>query len=470
MKINERVLPSDIKAEEAVIGTILAFPEAADTMAEDLEPENFFLIANQHIFKAIKFLIFNREKPTIVAVNNRLQQKGKEHEAGGFERIIKLAKGNFLSLSNFPQYVRLIKKKFLYRELIKKLERCLEIAYDPITEEAEELVSIHEESREIAARIANPDKNRYEQDIEPAHKMVQNMYKHEEAIQSGKTVRAISTGIKQLDDYIGGGAKPGEIIILFGDSKAGKSTVALNIAMNMAQEYYQKTGKETLYFSLEMTSLDVTYKMVSQASGVSCTNIMQGEFNSKEEVEKFQAGAQQFASTGFNLYSKSCSAHDIASIINFDGGRKYGAVFIDHSLLLSSPFSKPTQDTEMIAESLKILKELAKNQKIPIILLCHIGKNIANKQDKTPTKEDIFGSSKFTMYAGAVIGLYRPGQYNKEIDSSYLQLLILANRFGPADGIIECEVNLKINLVTSPYKEAKNFPEQAKKYVPTEDF
>lgn len=214
------------------------------------------------------------------------------------------------------------------------------------------------------------------------------------AYQGRENPRVVKTGLPSLDKLIGGFEK-GELITLGGYSGGGKTTLALNIATNVAKE-----GRKVVYFSLEMTKTEMHKRLVCSSTGVSdFANMSPGDFNRLIEASKSLEHdlPLEFADDSDTTVEK------IAAVCA--GKKDLGLVVIDHLHILKS--DKQFKDQYALLTYLsRRIKILAQDLNVPVLLLSQMNRANAAREIKEPTMSDLRGSGSIEQDSNLVIFVY----------------------------------------------------------------
>ena len=236
----ERPLPHNLDAERSVLGAILLDNHTLNTAVEKLKPEDFFLEQHRRVFQQMMALGELQQAIDLVTLTDQLHRRGELEAAGGAAYLAQLVDG-VPRVTNVEHYARIVKEKALLRNLIHSTQAIQQQALeaeedaDTILDRAESSIFQLAEERIRAGFVGVKDLVR------------DNFSRLERIFTEGKRITGLSTGYQQLDN-ITSGLQPSELIILASRPSMGKTSLALNIAENVAL----RSGKPVAIFSLEI--------------------------------------------------------------------------------------------------------------------------------------------------------------------------------------------------------------------------
>lgn len=243
--------------------------------------------------------------------------------------------------------------------------------------------------------------------------------------QQGKLSR-IPTGFQFLDKLTYAGFNAGQLIILAARPSVGKTAIMLQMAKEAVN-----FGFPVTIFSLEMTNTELARRLLFSTEEVKPMQIMRGDV----EWQAFERAAGQFASVPMYLNDKSRTIEDIVSgiILNHKQG-KCSIAFIDYlGLIQHSNSRQPLYQT--IAEVTKRLKQVAKDCKIPIVLLCQLNRASAS-ENRPPALYDLRDSGSIEQDADIVLMLERNSETSDvSPNAGHINMWVRKNRQGKAGDI-----------------------------------
>ncbi|MBM3814816.1 MAG: replicative DNA helicase [Acidimicrobiia bacterium] len=420
----DRGLPSNIEAEQLVLGSILLDDAAFVLVAGTLEPEDFLLEKHRRIFAAMGALNEAAERIDRVTVANELMRRGQLESVDGISYLISLDNG-LPQIYNLESYVRIVKEKSMLRRIIlnsqKLIQRCM---LDQ--EDAGQILADAEESMLRLSDI------KAKQDLLKPGEIIEQFEGGLNAfLDPSKRVKGISTGFLKLDEMIGG-LHAGELIILAARPAMGKTALALNIAQHVAT--HRDIQKTVAVFSLEMSREQLLTRLVCSAARVDQQKFRLGYLNA-DERRRLQLAASEMAeaplfiddSAGTNLMDLH------AKLRRLKAEHGLGLVVVDYLQLMGSRGRAENRTQEVSALS-RGLKLLSKELRVPFLVLSQLSRATETRPgDHIPQLSDLRESGSIEQDADMVAFIYRPEYYKPDREDlrGIAEVHIAKQRNGP---------------------------------------
>lgn len=419
--VRVRQVPNNYEAEQSLLGAMLLDNEVANEVIGEIKMSDFYYESHRLIFEAISDLLMANQPVDIVTLTDKL---GKEalSKIGGVMYINEIM--NILpSTANFREYCDIVKRDGRLRTIIRNAERIVENTYDADDENkalsfAEKMIySISEEgeSSELA-----PVKE----------SALQVMKKFQDILSNPDANKGLLTYFKNLDE-ITHGYQPGQLIVLAARPGCGKTTFAMNIVGNIAM---RDPEKKIAVFNLEMNRNEVSERLMVGMAKVKLESMLTAK-GTKEDYRKLWEVNQILADS--NVYlddTAKITAEQIMSKCRRLAQKKGGLdlVVIDYLQLLESSDSKRTNDSkqQQVADISRAMKIMAKELKVPVILLSQMSRDVEKRDDKTPKLSDLRESGAIEQDADQVYFLSRPDNKDNEVDNKFVDLIIAKHRSG----------------------------------------
>lgn len=397
--INLGKLPPQAKElEEVVLGTCMDDANAYDIAAEILQPEYFYLDKHQRIFRAFQRLAERYVRCEIFSVIEELSKTKELEEIGGAYVLTMLRnKAAF----NHEDNCRILLQKHIGREMIRISGETIVAAYDETTD-CFDLVDEHESK--LVSLSSGFLKGNFETSASLAMKF---MDKTNFLRENREQLSGVPTGFKPLD-RLTNGWQPTDLIILAARPSVGKTAFALNLARNAATSKIKRVP--VAFFSLEMSSAQITQRMISTESKIYMDKITRGRMEDYEMVQL--AGASERFSkmpiyiddtAALNIFELRAKARRLVSKFGV------GLIIIDYLQLMQGMDKKSGNREQEVANISRNLKALAKQLNIPIIALSQLSRNIETRKEKPePQLSDLRESGAIEQDADMVMFLYRP--------------------------------------------------------------
>ena len=411
---SQKQMPCNIEAEQALIGSILVSNDIYDEISSIVDVKKFFDPIHAKIFSTIDMLIAKGLLANPITLKNYFENNEGLKELGGQEYLINITKFS-TSAKQAIDYANIVHEMHVRRELIKISESVLNDASssNEITSSGEEMIQNAEKSLFDLAERGHFNRSflKFESALKQTIEMARSAYQSEEGIVG------VPTGLTDLDSRLGGLHKQ-DLIIIAGRPSMGKTALATNIAFHAAKNIEKKNSKSTVaFFSLEMSSEQLSTRILSEQSRIKSNDIRRGRV-SESEFEKFIETSKNIFD--LPLYIDETPAITIAAISNRSRRikRLFGLelVVVDYIQLMRSSGKKEYNRVQEISEITQGLKALAKELDVPVLALSQLSRQVEQRDNKKPQLSDLRESGSIEQDADVVMFVYREAYYleNKE--------------------------------------------------------
>ena len=460
-KIDE--LPNNIEAEQSVIGSILLSNEIFDEISLIITSKNFYDPMHQKIFSAIENLVYKGMLANPITLKNHFENEKDELNIP--EYLVKITKFSTSSRQSI-EYSKLIYDLFVKRELIKISDNIIDSAkQNDLNSDGQNIIENFEKSLfDLAEKGSfNSSIVKFDEAMRQTIEMASNAYKNEEGIVG------VPSGLKDLDDRLGGMHKS-DLIIIAGRPSMGKTALATNIAFHAAKNIQEEGKKSCIaFFSLEMSSEQLSTRILAEQSRIKSNDIRRGKI-SEEQFDKFIETSKNISE--LPLYIDETPAISIAALSNRARRIKriHGLelIVIDYIQLMKGTSFKDGRVQE-ISEITQGLKALAKELSVPVLALSQLSRAVEQRDDKKPLLSDLRESGSIEQDADVVMFVFRESYYLKNKEprpatvehaewqakmneiSHLAELLILKQRHGPTGTIM-----LEFEEMFTKFKDIQN--------------
>ena len=399
-------LPNNIEAEQAVIGSILLSNDIFDETSTIVSSNNFYDPMHQKIFEAIEILIYKGMLANPITLKNYFEEENDDINVP--EYLVKVTKFS-TSVRQAIEYSKIIYDMFVRRELIKISEQTIDSA--KLNDFDSSGQSIIENSEKLLFDLAekgsfNSSLVKFDEAMKQTIEMASAAYKNEEGIVG------VPTGLKDLDDKLGG-LHQSDLIIIAGRPSMGKTSLATNIAFNAAQKLFENSKKSSVaFFSLEMSSEQLSTRIISEQARISSNDIRRGRI-SDDQFDKFLETSKNISE--LPLYIDETPAISIAALSN--RARRIKRLFgldmivVDYiQLMRGTTFNKDGRVQE-ISQITQGLKAIAKELAVPVVALSQLSRQVEQRDDHKPQLADLRESGSIEQDADVVMFVYREGYY-----------------------------------------------------------
>ncbi len=398
-------LPNNIEAEQSVIGSILLSNEIFDDINLIISSKNFYDPIHKKIYEALEKLIYGGMLANPITLKNYFEREKDELNIP--EYLVKITKFSSSSRQAI-EYSKLIFDLYVKRELIKISGEVIDLAkLNDLNFDGQKIIENYEKSLfDLAEKGSfNSSLIKFDEAMRQTIEMASNAYKNEEGIVG------VPTGLKDLDDRLGGLHKS-DLIIIAGRPSMGKTALATNIAFNAAKKF-QETGDKTsvAFFSLEMSSEQLSTRILAEQSRIKSNDIRRGKI-SEEQFDKFIETSKDISE--LPLYIDETPAISVAALSNRARRikRLYGLdlIVIDYIQLMKGTNNRDGRVQE-ISEITQGLKALAKELSVPVIALSQLSRAVEQRDEKKPLLSDLRESGSIEQDADVVMFVYREAYY-----------------------------------------------------------
>jgi len=415
--------PNNIEAEQALLGAILVNNDAFYRVSDFLKPNHFYEPLHRRIYEVAAEFIRMGKIASPITIKTFLPAEEKVGELTVAQYLARLA-AEAVTIINAADYGRAIYDLAVRRALITVGEDMVNIAYDAPVDMAPQ--SQIEDAERRLFELA--ETGRYDGGFESfgdATKTAIDMANA--AFMRDGGLSGISTGLRDLDKRMGG-LQPSDLIILAGRPGMGKTSLATNIAFNIAAAYEPTqqadgsfkaaNGGVVGFFSLEMSSEQLATRIISEQTEIPSSKIRRGEIT-EAEFEKLVGCAQMMQK--IPLFIDATGGISIAQLAarsrRLKRQRGLDVLVIDYVQLMQGSSAKAQQNrVQEITEITTGLKALAKELGVPIIALSQLSRQVESRDDKRPQLSDLRESGSIEQDADVVLFVYREEYYlkNKE--------------------------------------------------------
>ena len=399
-------LPNNIEAEQSVLGSILLNNEIFDDISTLITSINFFDPLHQRIFAAIENLIYKGMLANPITLKNYFEKDKDDINIP--EYLVKITKFSSSSRQAI-EYSKIIYDMYVRRELIKISENTIDtakvndlnISGQKIIENSEKLLFDLAEKGSFSSSLV-----KFDEAMKLTIEMASSAYRNEEGIVG------VPTGLRDLDDRLGG-LHQSDLIIIAGRPSMGKTALATNIAFNAAKKLLNENKRSSIaFFSLEMSSEQLSTRILAEQSRVTSHNIRRGKI-SEEEFDKFIETSKTISE--LPLFIDETPAISIAALSNRARRikRLHGLemIVVDYIQLMRATINNKDGRVQEISEITQGLKAIAKELGVPVLALSQLSRAVEQRDQKKPQLSDLRESGSIEQDADVVMFVYRESYY-----------------------------------------------------------
>ena len=402
-------LPSNLEAEQALLGSILVNNDIIDEISNLLSSTTFYDPAHIKIYEVIENLNNKGMIANPITLKNFFEKDNMLDEVGGTEYLVKLTRFSS-SAKQAYDYAKIIQEMYLRRELVQISDKL-----------SSDTLSSNFEDQNAEKIIENTEKSLF--DLAERGSFTQSYLKFNKALdqtiematlamQNDQGLVGVPTGLTDLDQKLGGLHKS-DLVILAGRPSMGKTALATNIAYNAAQDILKKQEKSSVaFFSLEMSSEQLSTRILSEQARIKSNDIRRGKVT-EEEINRYIETSRNIYN--LPLYIDETPAITIATLSN--RARRIKRLFglslivVDYIQLMRSNSNKIDNRVQEISEITQGLKALAKELSVPVLALSQLSRAVEQRDDKQPQLADLRESGSIEQDADVVMFVYREEYY-----------------------------------------------------------
>ncbi|MFZ5720124.1 MAG: replicative DNA helicase [Pseudomonadota bacterium] len=410
-------VPANVEAEQALLGAILYDNAAFERLGDHLQARHFFEPFHQRLFAAIETQIRKGQLAEPILLAEQFSRDPAFEELGGVRYLADLV-DRAPPAANAPDYANAIYDLALRRDLIRiggeisttAQQGDAELdARDQIEAAEQQLYQLAETGGVSSGFVSFADA------LQGAVAMAAEAHSREGGL------AGLSTGLIDLDQKIGG-MHPSDLMILAARPSMGKTSLACNIAFDVARNYAwepqpdgsKKTvrGGVVAFFSLEMSAEQLAMRLLAEASGVSGDRLRKGEIDAMDfgrvrdaALEIQEAPLYIDATGGITLAKLVARARRLKRMVGLD------LVIVDYLQLVTTGAGGPDNRVQEVSMITQGLKALAKELNVPVLALSQLSRQVENREDKKPQLSDLRESGSIEQDADMVMFVYREEYY-----------------------------------------------------------
>ena len=416
----QRQAPQALEAEQSVLGSMLIDERCVPDVVGMLQPDDFYLRQNREIYETIYTMFNFSEKIDPVTVLNKMKERGVYDEQRSYDYIAQLLKIT-PTAANVKQYCTIVHDKSLLRALATASSEITEMVYDGVGT-AQEMLEVSEKKIYSLRRGNTGDS------LQHIGKVMINVYDRlEELAASGSEIPGLSTGLHDLDRKINGLNKT-DLILIAARPGMGKTSFALNVALNVAKA----SGKAVAVFSLEMSKEQLVTRLIASEGLVENQRLITGNLR--------ESDWQRIAEAASALSRMDIRIDDNPLLTVADMNAKcrrldnLGLVVIDYLQLMTSAGGKGYSGEnrqQAVSDISRMLKIMAKELQVPVLCLSQLSRANEKREDKRPMLSDLRESGAIEQDADIVMFLYRDDYYNSDAEKrNVAECIVAKNRHG----------------------------------------
>ena len=397
------VMPQALEVEKAVLGALMIDRDAYLEVCDKLIPESFYEPRNQLVYEAIRGLSMEESPVDVLTVTDKLEKMGHLEEVGGPAYIAELS-SKVATSANIEYHSSIVAEKYLARQMI----HYVGVVGKKVFDETYDIKDVVNEAESILLELSQNNMKKDYSVLSPIVDKAMDLVKIAHSNKGGIT--GISTGYYQLDDMTCGWQNS-DLVIIAGRPAMGKTAFALSLAKNIAADQ----NIPMAFFSLEMSDVQLTNRLMSNACMIEGKKLMSGQLDRSDwlrldkKLDKLKDAPLYIDDTeGLSVMELRTKARRMV--------REHGVklIMIDYLQLMTANGMRYNSRQEEVSLISRSLKGLAKELNIPVLALSQLNRGVESRvgvEGKRPQLSDLRESGSIEQDADMVIFLHRPEYY-----------------------------------------------------------
>jgi len=417
-----RQMPHSLEGEQAVLGSMLIDERCIKDVMDKLQPDDFYLRQNREIFDTIYSMFIYSRPIDGITVCEEMQKNGTYDENITRSYLAQLMEITPTS-ANVMEYVEIVRDKSLMRRMTQAASEITAMIQEGVGE-------AHDMLEAAEQKIYAIRRGRSAQDMVQLSAVLPDILDHlsEMSEMEGVKLSGLSTGLSAVDGKISGLNKS-DLILLAARPGMGKTSMALNVALNVAKD----TRRTVAIFSLEMSRDQLATRLLSSEALVENTRLINGNLRETDWV-KIADAASVLSKLDIRI-----DDNPLLTVADMNAKCRrldnLGLVVIDYLQLMTSAGGKQSYAGEnrqqAVSDISRMLKIMAKELNVPVICLSQLSRANEKRDNKRPMLSDLRESGAIEQDADIVMFLFREDYYSPDSQKRNIAECIVAkNRHG----------------------------------------
>ncbi|MCL2747079.1 MAG: replicative DNA helicase [Oscillospiraceae bacterium] len=411
-------MPHSVEAEQAVLGAMLIDARNLPELLGLLKPDDFFIPRNREIYEAIYAMFALNQNIDPITVLAHMHEQG-----AGDDQALRKYMFDLMQLTpttaHVLEYARIVRDRSLLRQVA---EASADISALVMEGQGEALTILDAAEQ----RIFDIRHGRSDQTLYTVGEVLQEVFDRlDELLKNKGQLPGLPTGLSEVDSYIGGLGRS-NLILIASRPGMGKTSIALNIALNAVRQ----SGKAVVFFSLEMSREQLVMRMLSGEAFIDSKKLLTGDLTLDEWNRLIDASR---ALTRMDLRFDDNSNINVAEMkAKCRRLKNLGLIVIDYLQLMQGSRRNENRVQE-VADISRNLKIMAKELDVPVLCLSQLSRaaETRSEKNKRPMLSDLRESGAIEQDADVVMFLYRDEYYNEDTeDKNIAECIVAKNRHG----------------------------------------
>jgi replicative DNA helicase len=420
--VEGRIPPYNNEAEVAVLGGILLNNDVLPIVQETVRPEDFYTERHRRIYEAVEALSTNGLPIDHVTLGNELKNRGDLEKIGGAVALADLTDA-VATVANIEYYAKIVREKAAVRRMIYAAQEVAALGFGEYGNVDEYLDSCEKAIFEASQQTLTAPYTHVSQIVNRTFRDLE--------VAAGRTgaITGVPTGFHDLD-MMTAGFQPSDLVIVAGRPAMGKTSLALNIAVNAAKQ----TKRPAIVFSLEMSKEQIVRRMLCSEGHVDASKMRNNTLDAQKDWPRLIEAANVLSQTEIYVDDSSpMTPIEIRSKSRRLASEKgLSLVIVDYLQLMHSGGRRIDIREQEISEISRTLKALSKELNVPVIALSQLNRGVESRPDKRPMMSDLRESGAIEQDADLILFVYRDEVYHDDTqDRGLAEIIIGKQRSGP---------------------------------------
>ncbi|MFZ6034671.1 MAG: replicative DNA helicase [Patescibacteria group bacterium] len=420
-----KVPPQDLEAERSVIGAVLIDSAAINLVAEFLKPEYFYDPANKTIYSAMLSLFEKQQPIDVVTLQDALNKQDALKRVGGKAYLSDLI-NTVPSSAYVEHYAQIVKNHYVKRKLIELSSRMVEKAFDAKGDVKKLLDEAEVEIFGLSQQHLHRDF------VQLKEILTESFDRLNEFMKKGNHLRGVPTGFPDLDNKLAG-LQDSNLIILAARPGVGKTTLALNMALNTAVKNKVPVG----FFSLEMSKEELVDRLLVGQADIDAWRLKTGRLSDDDYKRLTEAMGELSDAPIFIDDTPGLSILEMRTKARKLKLEKDIKLIIVDYLQLADPGKKFDSRNNEVSFVSQGLKNLARELKVPVLAISQLSRAVEQRGTGKPQLSDLRESGAIEQDADVVMFIYQEEESEDLLDQSkrLVKLYIAKHRNGATGDI-----------------------------------
>jgi replicative DNA helicase len=400
-EIAARVPPSSLEAEESVLGAALIDRDACNLLMDRLASDDFYKPAHQAIYESMQQLFDANQPVDAITVSDALRKAAELDKVGGVAYLTELT-GKVATASNVDYYADIVEDNSVRRKLLRVGSEVGRLAYEDAI-----IAEVLDRAEQAVYNVAE---RRIGEGLTPVKPLLKTtLEKIEELGAVDSDVTGLPTGFKDLDRKLAG-LHPANLVVIAARPSMGKSSLATNIALNIARHNHT-----VAIFTLEMAREEVVQRLLCSVGRIDSQKLRTGQLAESHWQRVARAAGELFEAPVYIDDSSALTVTDIrAKCRRLKRQHGLDLVVVDYLQLMHGSSRRSENRQQEIADISRGLKNLARELHLPIIAVSQLNRALEQRTDKRPMLGDLRESGAIEQDADVVLFIYRDEYYHPE--------------------------------------------------------